>query len=596
MPAPANQDSPDTGLQYAVFEKFETMDTQLARIGLPLTRLAWCENLQIVGPNNLVTVPAPGAPIATIPGASIYRISPAFLRNSLYYMAYTTDGAGYQVAARTGITVQFAPPGTFSDPDTTIYRSDRVLIADPTAGYCTWDTVAFVKSGGVSPNIVVTNNGSGYGAAPTVTITGGSGSGATATATVANGLLTKITLTNPGSGYKVGDVLTVNLAPVLGGAAATAIIWPQFPGFQLNSICVFRGLVWFSGAGIGSSVRNARIIQWSGSVANGYDNFATVNASGFTTINDADLDEGITALRSLNNFLYIFGDNSVKQIGSITVSGTNLLFTISTISSDQGTAWRDSIVSYNKLVMFANSFGVFAVFGSTLQKTSGPMDGILSNSQFSPQIPQAAVTDLNGRHTFLLLVRYNDPYTMTQRSLILALTDQTWYVLYQGALVSLCNTHQEGGYLAVASDGNNILPLFFDPTTPVNIRLSTALDAAGFPQVQKQTVRASVSQSSDGLPTVMTWSTDTENGSAPVTFQPAAAILFTNSDGDVIDFTNSAGDVITFSTVGYSYQRFLAVGTGIYIGGTITGLAKRMVINNIVIEYKVGAVMRSSNI
>ena len=600
MPPPKQPGlTPDTELKYLVFQQFETMDTRLARIGMPATRLAWCENFQIVGPNNLVSVAAPGTPTATLSltgGVGIYRLVEAVMRNDHYMIAYTTDGAGYQITLLTGNVVQFAPPGTFSDPDTTVYRSDRLLIADPTAGYCTWDTVAFVQSGGVSPNFTVNAGSGGYGAPPLVTISGGSGSGATAVATVIGGYLASIQLTNAGTGYLPTDTLTVTLSPVIGGASASATPWPQF-NFAPNSICVYQGLVWITGASPGTSISNARILQWSGSVAGAYDNFNPVNASGSTLITDADLNEGITAIRSLNNFLYIFGNSSVKQIGSISVSGSNLFFTISTVASDQGTIWRDAIVSYNKLVLFANRSGVFAIFGSSLQKVSDMMDGIFSLTSFLPQKPQAAVTDLNERHTFLLLVVYNDPIQDAQRSLILAMTDKVWYVLNQGSnLTALAAAHPAGVFEAFGSDGTSLIPLFTNPAAPVPVRLSTSLSEDSYPQVQKMAVRAAISQSSIPLTSMMTWTQESEATSVSVSWQPGLPLVFTNGAGGQIFFTNAGGGVIVFTVSGYQFQPLQVSGTGIYLGGTITGMAQGMTINNMVIEYRPGVAMRSTNL
>ena len=71
-------------------------------------------------------------------------------------------------------------------------------------------------------NIVVTNGGAGYTAAPTVTITGGGGTGATATATVAAGVVTGVTVTNPGTGYTSAP--TISFTGVGTGATALASV------------------------------------------------------------------------------------------------------------------------------------------------------------------------------------------------------------------------------------------------------------------------------------------------------------------------------------------------------------------------------------
>src|SRR5271166_3194998 len=82
--------------EYLVFNKFETMDTQRARAALPPSRLAWCENLQIIAENDLLTVPGSIPARNTIPGKIITEQFGASLNGVDYVMAFTSDGGGYQ--------------------------------------------------------------------------------------------------------------------------------------------------------------------------------------------------------------------------------------------------------------------------------------------------------------------------------------------------------------------------------------------------------------------------------------------------------------------------------------------------------------------
>ena len=129
-----------------------------------------------------------------------------------------------------------------------------------------------------------------------------------------------------------------------------------------TTLAVFQGRVWL---GRGSSGRE---LEWTGT--GGFDDFSPSNASGALNINDADLVHQITALRTFNNYLFIMGDQSVKQIGNISLnaSGTVTLFTILTLSSDVGTIYRNSCGSFNRIFMFANPTGIYAVLGSSVQK------------------------------------------------------------------------------------------------------------------------------------------------------------------------------------------------------------------------------------
>src|SRR5215469_523050 len=409
------------------FDQFDKMNTKPARQNLPDEEAGWMENLQPIADNDLKAVPGAAAALTTVSGKTAARMFPANYGGNDYVIFFATDGTAVQINANSGAQIVIATAGTFSTtPDMTIYASQRILIMDPTAGYATWDGTLFVKQGGLSPNIVVTNGGSGYSAAPTVGFTGGSGSGATATAVMGGSgsaqFVIAVTLTNPGTGYKATDTVTVtftgaNTTP----ATATVVVWPFISG---NTIDVFAGRVWTA---------NGRVLSFTGT--KGFDDVNPANAAGSTTITDADLAHSITALRARNNYLYIFGDQSLKQIGSITVSSSITLFTILTLASDIGTSFLMSIQSYNRLLLFANKQGVYGVFGASVQKVSDDLDGIFQAVDFT-QAPSSALNDLNNIHCYLLLLKYNDPLS-TPRSIIVVFQQNKWFVVSQGSLLAI---------------------------------------------------------------------------------------------------------------------------------------------------------------
>jgi hypothetical protein len=239
---------------YIVFNEFGTMDTQSARVALENKKTSWQENLQPVANNQLATIPGilPGA--ISI-GDTILRMFYAFIGTTDYMIVFGGSGAAYAYNLDAKTVSQFAPPGTFSGAtDCTSWQGQRILIADPSAKYCTWDGNLFIKQGQVSPSIAVVTSGSGYTGASTVTISGGTGSGATATLTIGGGQILRVNLTNAGSGYSVGDVLTVSFGGPGSGATATAIVWP-FIANPPTSLAVYQGRVWFI---------STRTLMWTG--------------------------------------------------------------------------------------------------------------------------------------------------------------------------------------------------------------------------------------------------------------------------------------------------------------------------------------------
>jgi hypothetical protein len=557
---------------YARFADFETMDTQPLRQGLPPNRLAWCENVQIDAPNKLVALPGPAfSPLNTIPGKTVVKmwgvnsspLDPGFA-STPSVVCFCSDGS-LQYVTHVSVT-QIFPPGGLINPDVVVYSVPPVLellIVDPN-GYAAWNSVnGLITSGSVSPHIVVTNGGSGYAGGATAAITGGSGSGATATVTVVGGIVTAVTLTNGGSGYKAGDVLTVTISPVAGGAGATAtaIVWPfisQFPSTAaFAGIAIFAGRVWLA---VGKN------LIWTGT--KGLDDVNPANAAGSTLLSDADVVFNITALRNLNNFLWIFCDQAIKQIGTVGVSGSTTVFSIVTLSSDIGCEWPLSIQSYNRLVLFGHNTGIYAVLGSSVEKISEPMQGIFDSADFSQQL-SAFIADINNRHVYGVLIRYIDPLLATTRSLIMIFQRGAWYVLNQGSGLTAV------GYIIVGngtiriygSSGADVTQLVAAlPGQATAIFVQTALTDHGKPHMGKKLLRQSTANFATHVAAV-TMTVDTENGSDPENYNLIAGVVPVTS---------------------FQYVRGKANGSGIYLGFTWSGNvpAIQFALHSAIIEYQ----------
>lgn len=582
-----------------VFNQMDGMSTQSVRQDLPEKKAAWMENLQPIAPNNLVCTPAAKAALADLTAqgettTKMYYFN--FGQSTDYIIVFCASGAAYTVTNPGGTKVKFANAATFSTtPDVTQWGTQRILIADATAGYCTYDTTVFVRYGGVSPNILVTAGGSGY-VAPTVAITtGGSGAGATGTVQFTGGIVTGITLTAAGTGYAAGDTVTFTINDASGaGATATGHVWPNLTP-KPTTLAVFGGRVWLASGnilnytGTGGSTGG---VSYGGV---GYDDFRTGTAAGSTTINDPDLVHRITALRALNNYLFIFGDGSVKQIGNISVSSSITNFTITTLSSDQGTIFPDSIVSYNRLVVFANTVGVFAVFGASVEKISDDMDGIFKLIDFS-QLPCAAVNDINNIHCYLLLVKYKDPLD-GDRSLLLAFMQKKWFVVSQGNhLKFIVNGIVNSVYNTFGTSTTDITPLLADYTAQVDIKLITSLTSHGAPYMAKRTGRYAVAQTV-GASSNMNLLIESERPNPQsINYNLSSVINFVNNAGGALQFVNNSGGALNFivSAAGFFYLHGNTEGQGgIYLGMTLTGSVEAFTLNSMLLEYGEGAAFGS---
>jgi hypothetical protein len=408
-----------------------------------------------------------------------------------------------------------------------------------------------VVGNGAVLSVTMISGGSGYIGTPAVAFTGGgAGSGATGGAVVGGTFVTSVKLTSPGAGYLASDILSVNFIGGGGtGATATAHVSPFVPAG--TTIAVFQGRVWLGGG---------RLLQYTGT--GGFDDFSAANASGSLTISDADLVHAITALRSYNNYLFIMGDQSVKQIGNISLNalGNVTLFTILTLSSDQGTIYPQSCGSYNRVFFFANTNGIYAVFGSSVQKVSDDLDGIFRLIDFSQQ-PIAAVADINNVHNIMWLVRYKDPVQNITRSIMLTFTGKKWFIVSQGnsvAALASASTLASGKTMLYSSSGTDITQLLGNAANPVTFRMQTALTHHGNAVQRKKTIRGGFAATASANVN-MAVSLDTDEGTQNYQRKLAAGFQALTATED---------------------------GSGRYLGATVTGTLANFTMTNLTIEYQ----------
>jgi len=290
------------------------------------------------GSPPIVTFSAPGGGGTTATGHALVGGA------QVISITLTSPGSGYLPTDT--VTVTIGPNASFT---ASIAGTVMTVTGSPTGTILPGQAVQGV---GVTPGTFITSNGSGSGGAGT---------------------------------YNISPSQTVASEAMTSGATAVARTAPVIP--KGTSIAVFQGRVWMNYYVNGALTG----LQWSGvgsSTVAAWNDWDPTHASGALVLADTDLVHQITGLRSFNNFLWIIGDQSIKQIGNISLAGSPnqiTVFTILTLSSDQGTTFLKSCVSYNRVFFFLNPNGIYAVFGSSVQKVSNDLDGIFQNSVFPVQ-------------------------------------------------------------------------------------------------------------------------------------------------------------------------------------------------------------------
>ena len=461
-----------------------------------------------------------------------------------------------------------------------------ITLTEAGSGYTSTPTVTISGGGGSGANAVaglisfskgttavtVTNGGSGYTNSANLVVTiSGDGTGANAVGIVSGGQITQVIMTDPGQNYTAGNVSISGG----GGNGATAILVPTTE--PIVGIQSFSGRVW---------IAQGRTVTYSasGSVSD----FTSVSADS-VTLTDATLHGNIVQLISANNFLYIFGDDSINVFSDVrvTTSGATL-FTNTNISASVGTKLPYAIFPYFRSVLFMNNYGVYALVGSTTSKISDALDGIFPYVDFNYDITGGQVL-LNN----ILCAAFNFKYTGGQgtsdqdRYIQAVFFDKKWFLTSQGNSLKWVWSAPVGGTLNLyGTSATDCVQLYADKLGPIDSYVQTALDPMGDPIRTKQALKVGVEAT---LPagTTLSLTVDSEVSSSPiVTF--GQVIPWVNNSNNEIPWINNSLQVIEWSggTGGYQLYKTDAKQYGKYLGMTVTATGPNFAFNGFEYEHE----------
>lgn len=424
-------------------------------------------------------------------------------------------------------------------------------------------------NGGQIASIPVINGGSGYTTPPTVTIDAPTGNSlpllnATAHATISGGQVTGIVIDNPGLGYMPGVPINVKLEGGNRAASGTVDLMPF--GQYGNAVETYQNSVW---------VANGNKVTFSGPGTTGQ--FASSRGGGSFIASDNFLRNKIVALRQATGFLYLLADSSINVVSNLQTSVTNNVanttYNNSNIDPQIGCAWRDTVATFGRALMFANPSGVYAMYGGAAQKVSQQLDTLFTNADFS-FTPTACITILYGIPVYLFNFRTIDPYQNKTRTIMAGWDGQKWFMASQLKEIDFLSTQEIDSELtAWGTNGTDLFPLFQQPSTSLTKTFQTKLRTAPTHMVSKQTnavyVTADINSGSDSYLNV---SLDDEYSNGPfvtvnlennINFVGTAPITFTGSGGQAIEW-EAAGLI----TQWYAPMRYKLSNYGRYLGFT----------------------------
>ena len=508
-------------------------------------------------------------------------------------IALTTAGSGYTSSPTVTISATNQTGGVNANATASLVSGGNAVatisLSNAGVGYTSNPTVTISGGGGSGADAVaglvtfatgtvyvnVISGGTGYtnSANVAVNFSGGGGSGAAGTAILKGGQVTQVVITNPGSGYTNEANLVVTIT---GGGGANAVVTGLINLDSNVGIASFSGRVW---------IAQGRTVYYS--AAGSYSDFTSVSA-GSVTLTDSTLHGNIQQLLSANNFLYLFGDDSINVFSDVrvTTSGTTL-FTNTNVSASVGSKRPYAIFPYFRSVLFMNDYGMYALVGSTTSKLSDALDGIFPNVDFGNPIYAGQVL-LNNILCAAFNFRYFDSvFTNSYRYIQAVFFEKKWFITSQGNSMQQVTSVPVGGKITLfGSSGRDLYRLYNDLTGTITSRVQTALMPMGDPIRTKQALKIGIEATSTNVSSsIFSVTVDNENRSSPI-ITLSSTINWQNNNLQTIGWNNNSGATITWGAVGYNLYKTDAQQYGKYLGITVTSTNPAFVYNGFEFEHE----------
>jgi len=513
---------------------------------------------------NLVAIGAVGS-IGIVNGGSGFTSTPAIT------ISAPNQTGGIQAEAEAIITANSV---------------SSIILTEGGSGYTSPPTITITGGGGTNANavcslvtfatgtvsVIVTNGGTGYTnvANTVVTIAGGGGANATGQAILSGGQLINVIMTNAGSGYTNASNITVTIT---GGGGSNATARAVINADPLTGIQTFSGRSW---------VAQGRTVSYT--AAGTYNDFTSISA-GSLTLTDNTLHSNIVQLLSANNFLYIFGEDSINVFSDVRVTNTGVtIFTNTNVSASVGTRLPYAIFPYFRSVLFMNEYGVYALVGSTTSKLSDALDGVFPDIDFTTAIVTAGQVLLNNILCAAFNIRYND--NGTYRYIQAVFFERKWFFTNQRTDLKLVMSIPSDGKIKMfGTNGTGLYHLYNDSSSPVDSIIQSPLQAMGDPIRTKQALKIGI-EATVSASALLNVTVDSESNASPV-YVLGNFVGWINNFGNTIPWVNNSSTTITWvGGQGYNLYKTDAQQWGKYLGMTVTSNSAGFVVNGFEYEHE----------
>ena len=516
---------------------------------------------------------------ARISAAAVGRYAPARWRRGAGRGPGRRSLAGAGNAYTSAPTVVISAPdqvgGTQANATCTILNGNvsTITLLSGGTGYTNGSNVTVTFSGGGGSgasaiagitsfatgtlSFAVVSGGSGYAntANTTISFTGGGGTGAVAKAVVQGNAITQVIMTNNGTGYTNAANIVVTIS---GAGGNTAVLQPIVTTSPNVGVATFSGRVW---------VVQGRTVYYS--AAGYYSDFTSVSA-GSLTLTDSTLHGNIIQVLAANNFLYLFGDDSINVFSDVrVVTGGITIFTNTNVSASVGTKRPYAIFPYFRSVLFMNDYGVYALVGSTTSKLSDSLDGMIPNIDFNSPIYAGQVL-LNNILCAAFNFRYYDAvFSQGYRYIQAVFFEKKWFITSQNDNLAYITTVPVLGKISLfGTDGTTLYRLYNDNTNNISSIMQTALLPMEDNIRTKQALKIGIEGTNINSAANLNVTVDSETGSSPSTLL-TSLVGWQNNASQLISWSNASGTIIGWTTTGYSLFKSDAKQYGKYLGMTI---------------------------
>ena len=513
---------------------------------------------------------------------------------SVGQIAITNGGTGYTTAPTVVVSGPDQAGGAQANATATLVSGGStvgyITIQSGGTGYTNGANlkVTFSGGGGSGANAVagiqtfatgtlsfaVISGGSGYtnSANTTIAISGGGGTGATAQPIVSGNVVTQVVMTNNGTGY----TNAANISYTISGAGGnTAVLQPIVNSQPNVGVASFSGRVW---------VAYGRTIAYS--AAGYFSDFTSVSA-GAVTLTDQTLHGNIQQLLSANNFLYIFGDDSINVFSDVRVNTSGItLFTNTNVSASVGSKRPYAIFPYFRSVLFMNDYGVYALVGSTTSKLSDSLDGMIPNIDFSSPIYAGQVLVNNILCAAFNFRYYDTTFSNGYRYIQAVFFEKKWFITSQNNNLSYITSIPVNGKISLfGTDGTNFYRLYNDTSANISSIVQTALLPMEDNIRTKQALKFGIEATNSNVAASLSATVDSEVGSSP-TVVLSSLIPWQNNAYQTIFWSNATSSIIGWSTTGYTLYKSDAQQYGKYLGLTVQSTNPGFVYNGFEFEHE----------